>query len=295
MAHSTLTPVFVGLRTGLHVLFAALLTLVVVRLLVVRDDTMWAALALAAGFAVLYVLGTRVAAVRESRRVAAGAAWIIGLTAVWAVLLVLVPEAAYLVFPLFFLYLRVLPRIVGPAAVIIATLIAVLALGLHGGFTVGGVIGPLVGAGVALLIGLGYRALARDAVEREALVAELLATRDRLAATERQQGVLTERARLAREIHDTVAQGLSSIQMLLHAAEAADGPWPLIVDTVSVRLCRFRERSGARGFVGVRADVADRGVAPASVVAVRPPEHGPVGGGLVREFALERGVEAFRE
>lgn len=56
MAHSTLTPVFVGLRTGLHVLFAALLTLVVVRLLVVRDDTMWAALALAAGFAVLYVL-----------------------------------------------------------------------------------------------------------------------------------------------------------------------------------------------------------------------------------------------
>ncbi|MBK0296151.1 hypothetical protein IAE22_28275 [Bacillus sp. S34] len=27
MAHSTLTPVFVGLRTGLHVLFAALLVL----------------------------------------------------------------------------------------------------------------------------------------------------------------------------------------------------------------------------------------------------------------------------
>lgn len=63
----------------------------------------------------------------------------------------------------------------------------------------------------------------------------------------------------------------------------AKGPWPLIVDTVSVRLYRFRERSGACGFVGVRADVADRGVAPASVVAVRPPEHGPVGGGLVRE------------
>ena len=62
-----------------------------------------------------------------------------------------------------------------------------------------------------------------------------------------------------------------------------EGPWPLIVDTVSVRLCRFRKRSGACGFVGVRADVADRGVAPASVVAVRPPEHGPVGGGLVRE------------
>ncbi|MGO4300077.1 sensor histidine kinase [Leifsonia sp. RAF41] len=223
MAHSTLTPVFVGLRTGLHVLFAALLTLVVVRVLVVGDDTMWVALALASAFAVLYVLG---ATVRKRRSAAARLVWIIALTAVWVALLVVVPEAAYLVFPLFFLYLHVLPGAGGPVAVIAATVIAVVALGLHGGFTVGGVIGPLVGAGVALLIGLGYRAIAREAAEREQLVAELLATRDRLAATERQQGVLTERSRLAREIHDTVAQGLSSIQMLLHAAEAADGDRP---------------------------------------------------------------------
>jgi len=225
-AHSTLTPVFVGLRTGLHVLSAALLTLVVVRVLVVDGPRMPAALALSAAFAVLYLLGARVPAARPSRRVAAGAVWITALTAAWIALLVLVPDAAYLVFPLFFLYLHVLPRVVGPVAVVIATLVAVVALGLHGGFTVGGVIGPLVGAGVALLIGLGYRALARESAEREELVAELIATRGLLAATEREQGVLTERARLAREIHDTVAQGLTSIQMLLHAAEAADGDRP---------------------------------------------------------------------
>jgi signal transduction histidine kinase len=112
--------------------------------------------------------------------------------------------------------------VLGPVAVVVATAIAILALGVHSGFTVGGVVGPLVGAGVALLIGLGYRALARESVEREALLAELVDTRDRLAATEHEQGVLAERARLAREIHDTVAQGLSSIQMLLHAAERAD-------------------------------------------------------------------------
>ena len=225
-AHSTLTPVFVGLRTGLHVLSAALLTLVVVRVLVVDGPRMPAALALSAAFAVLYLLGARVPAARPSRRVAAGAVWITALTAAWIALLVLVPDAAYLVFPLFFLYLHVLPRVVGPVAVVVATLVAVVALGLHGGFTVGGVIGPLVGAGVALLIGLGYRALARESAEREELVAELIATRGLLAATEREQGVLTERARLAREIHDTVAQGLTSIQMLLHAAEAADGDRP---------------------------------------------------------------------
>ncbi|TDN43624.1 signal transduction histidine kinase [Curtobacterium flaccumfaciens] len=226
MAHSTLTPVFVGLRTGLHVLFAALLVLVVVRIVVVGASGSWVPLTLSALFAGVYLLGALVARAAGARRTVVGAVWIVALTLVWIALLVLVPEAAYLVFPLFFLYLHVLPRVVGPAAVVVATLVAVVALGLHGGFTVGGVVGPLVGAGVALLIGLGYRALAREAVEREALVAELLATRDRLAATEREQGVLAERARLAREIHDTVAQGLSSIQMLLHAAERADGERP---------------------------------------------------------------------
>ncbi|PZE67665.1 MULTISPECIES: sensor histidine kinase [unclassified Curtobacterium] len=262
MAHSTLTPVFVGLRTGLHVLFAALVALVVVRVLVVRDPTMWAAIALVVGFAVLYLLGAGVAAAPEARRAVVGAAWITALTAVWVALLVLVPEAAYLVFPLFFLYLHVLPRIVGPAAVVAATLIAVVALGLHGGFTVGGVIGPLVGAGVALLIGLGYRALARESVEREALLAELLATRDRLAATERQQGVLTERARLAREIHDTVAQDLSSIQMLLHAAEAADGGRP------GIEHIRLARATAADGLADTRRFI--RELAPPSLDAGLP-------------------------
>ncbi|GAA3330745.1 sensor histidine kinase [Curtobacterium albidum] len=241
MAHSTLTPVFVGLRTGLHVLSAALLALVVVRIVVVGAPTAPLAGVLAGAFAVVYLLGAVVARTAGSRRVLAGALWVVGLSVVWVGLLVLVPEAAYQVFPLFFLYLHVLPRVVGPAAVVAATLVAVVALGLHGGFTVGGVVGPLVGAGVALLIGLGYRALAREAAEREALVAELLATRDRLAATEREQGVLAERARLAREIHDTVAQGLSSIQMLLHAAERADGDRP---GTEHIRLARETAADG---------------------------------------------------
>ncbi|MBF4602882.1 sensor histidine kinase [Curtobacterium sp. VKM Ac-2884] len=241
MAHSTLTPVFVGLRTGLHVLSAALLTLVVVRVLVDGDPGTWVRLVLAAVFAGVYLLGAVVARGDGRRRTVAGSVWLLALTLVWVALLVGVPEAAYLVFPLFFLYLHVLPRVVGPVAVIAATLVAVVALGLHGGFTVGGVVGPLVGAGVALLIGLGYRALAREAVEREALVAELLATRDRLAVTEREQGVLAERARLAREIHDTVAQGLSSIQMLLHAAERADGERP---GTEHIRLARETAAEG---------------------------------------------------
>jgi len=69
----------------------------------------------------------------------------------------------------------------------------------------------------------------------------LLATRDRLAAAEREQGTLAERARLARELHDTVAQGLSSIQMLLHAAERADAEGPGIDH---VRLARQTAADG---------------------------------------------------
>ncbi|MBV6545688.1 sensor histidine kinase, partial [Ursidibacter maritimus] len=123
---------------------------------------------------------------------------------VWVGLVIVVPEAAYLAFPLFFLCLHLLPRWVGSVAVVALTAVAIVALSLHQGFSAGVVIGPLIGAGVAILLGLGYRALAREAVEREALLTELMATRDRLAATEREQGALAERGRLARDIHDTV-------------------------------------------------------------------------------------------
>ncbi|WP_298873701.1 sensor histidine kinase [uncultured Microbacterium sp.] len=221
MPHRTLAPVFAGLRVGLHVLFGALLALVVVRVLVTGGSVV--ALVLAGVLGAVYLAGLAIARVR---RRAAAVVWVAVLTVVWAALVWLVPEAAYLVFPLFFLYLHVLPGIAGPLAVVATTALTIAAFAVHGGLTVGGVVGPIVGAGVALLIGLGYAALDRRAAEREALMAELLATRDRLAAAEREQGILAERSRLAREIHDTVAQGLSSIQMLLHAAERADAASP---------------------------------------------------------------------
>ncbi|MFP5199931.1 GNAT family N-acetyltransferase, partial [Micrococcus luteus] len=63
-------------------------------------------------------------------------------------------------------------------------------------------------------------------------------------------------------VFETSGKALGYVQATIPVS--GQGPWPLIVDTVSVRLCRFRKRSGACGFVGVRADVADRGVAPAS-------------------------------
>jgi len=56
--------------------------------------------------------------------------------------------------------------------------------------------------------------------ERAELIAQLEATRAELAEVSRQAGAMAERQRLAGEIHDTLAQGFSSILMLIQAAEA---------------------------------------------------------------------------
>lgn len=262
MAHTALTPVFVGLRTGLHVLFVVLAGLVIVRALVVPSSSTIAIVAVAVVLIATYFVGAALARGAGARGHAAGLIWLTLLTVEWATLLWLSTEAAYLVFPLFFLYVHLLGGRWGAVAILLSTAAAIVALGLHGGWTVGGVVGPLVGAGVALLIGLGYQALAREAAEREALMRELIDTRDQLAVTEHESGVLAERARLAREIHDTLAQGLSSIQLLLHAAERADPDGPGVEH---IRLARETAATGladARRFIRELAppDLDDQGL-----------------------------------
>ncbi|RKE62619.1 signal transduction histidine kinase [Dietzia kunjamensis] len=211
--------VFAQLQVALHTLVAALLALTLVS---AHRDTSGMpdppAVAAAVGFTVMYVAGT-VWARRRPTTAAVRAGWLVAVLALWACLVVRVPEAAYLVFPLFFLVQFLLGVWAGTAAVAALAAVAVVALGLHHGFTPAGVIGPTVGALVALGLGAGVRALHRESQARREVIAELVATRSALAAREREVGREAERARLAGEIHDTVAQGLTSIGMLLHAAE----------------------------------------------------------------------------
>lgn len=61
-----------------------------------------------------------------------------------------------------------------------------------------------------------------EEMERRADTIEVLhRTQADLAAAERAQGVLAERERLSREIHDTLAQGFTSVVTLARAADAA--------------------------------------------------------------------------
>ncbi|MEJ5996985.1 sensor histidine kinase [Corynebacterium sp. H130] len=128
-------------------------------------------------------------------------------------------DAAFLAFPLFFALTHAHGgwRAVGEVGAL--TAVTVCLLGRFTGFALGASIGPVIGALVALAVGLGFRLLISESEARAMAIEELIDAKARATAMAREAGETNERARLAGEIHDTVAQGLSSIQLLLHSAE----------------------------------------------------------------------------
>ncbi|MFD3330233.1 sensor histidine kinase [Streptomyces sp. NPDC058701] len=217
-----LTPVSRVLRLCLHALLLGLLALAAGRALADSSPRAGWVLAGCALLAAVYAAGVRAPVVHRSPR--AGALWLTGLGAAWAALLAVSPDGLWIAFPLYFLELHLLRLRWGVAAV------AATACAAIGGFLAhssaaspGAFLGPLLGGAVAVATVLGYQALYRESERRRELIEELITTRAELAAAERGAGILAERERLAREIHDTLAQGLSSIQLLLRAAERALG------------------------------------------------------------------------
>ena len=148
--------------------------------------------------------------------------WLALVAGLWVALTALDPAAGYVAFPLFLLVLHLLPpRWSLPVVVLLTAVVVAAQATTPGGLTSAKVIGPSVGAVVAVLTAYGYAALYRESTTRQRLIDDLVRTRDELAATQREAGRLAERQRLAREIHDTLAQGLSSILLLARAAESA--------------------------------------------------------------------------
>ncbi|MCC2320522.1 sensor histidine kinase [Cellulomonas xiejunii] len=86
----------------------------------------------------------------------------------------------------------------------------------------------------AVVLGLWITRVAEQSEERAYLLDELRATQEALAASHHAAGVVAERQRLAAEIHDTLAQGFTSVVMLAETAavENARGH----VDRVAARL-----------------------------------------------------------
>jgi signal transduction histidine kinase len=73
----------------------------------------------------------------------------------------------------------------------------------------------------SIALGLWITTIARTGAERGRLLDELRAAQDELAAHHRETGTVAERERLAREIHDTVAQSLTGLVMLSQQARSS--------------------------------------------------------------------------
>ncbi|WP_454851658.1 sensor histidine kinase [Promicromonospora soli] len=86
-----------------------------------------------------------------------------------------------------------------------------------------GEVAPQMLVTLVFAIGLGFwfHLAMRRAAEHARLLDELQAAQDELARTNHEAGVTAERERLAREIHDTLAQGFTSVIMQVQAATAA--------------------------------------------------------------------------
>lgn len=154
-----------------------------------------------------------------------GTRWLAGLVIAWLLLLLVSAEAVWVAFSLWLLIGYFLPlRSAVPGALVV--LLAVLVQPFRSGMplTVASIIGPVIGAVVALAISRGQQQLVGDAIERQRLVQSLVraqqeadALHEELVAEQRSSGVLAERTRLSRDIHDTLAQGFSSILLLSRA------------------------------------------------------------------------------
>ncbi|WP_406149394.1 sensor histidine kinase [Streptomyces sp. NBC_01012] len=93
--------------------------------------------------------------------------------------------------------------------------------GWDGEFLTGNVIFTLIGYAAGVSIGLVVHHITEDSDARaRRLSAELEGARLRLVEAHQRQGAADERERLAREIHDTLAQGFASIIVLAEAARS---------------------------------------------------------------------------
>ncbi|MGW4285552.1 sensor histidine kinase [Streptomyces sp. NPDC004673] len=76
---------------------------------------------------------------------------------------------------------------------------------------------------VGVLIGLWAHSVVAQSTERARLIVELERTQAQLSEAHQRQGAADERERMARDIHDTLAQGFASIIVLAEAARAGLG------------------------------------------------------------------------
>ena len=184
------------------------------------------AAAIAAGLGIIAAHTVASLLPKKARTTTNYALWLIGFTAVWIAAVAVSPEFVWVSFVLWILAGHLLPLLAGLAFSVFVLAVVIVAPILHpnGATSYASVFGPLIGGVFAFGISRGYLKLLRDAAERERLVTsltraqeEMAALQSELALAQRHSGAIAERTRISRDIHDTIAQALSSIRLLAHA------------------------------------------------------------------------------
>lgn len=184
----------------------------------------------AAGVPATALVAWGIAWITEVRRDRPRGVWTLPLLAIVGTALSILLTQTALVFwivglalvPMFFVILP-LPWAIG-AAMLLAAHVGWAARAVTG-------VGPLSSVEVAafllsrgivlVLLGLFMRSVVWQSARLQRLSDALDAARSDLAAAERHAGVLEERHRVARELHDTVSQGLSAAILHIETAEQA--------------------------------------------------------------------------
>ncbi|MFF5234986.1 sensor histidine kinase [Dactylosporangium sp. NPDC000521] len=241
--------------------------------------------ALAAGYA---AVGRRLVPVGRGTRAAAAFLGLVFAAFVPAV--VLAPEAAYLLWavcPLAFQLLRLAPAV---CAVSLFNAVPVVCDALRHHDLAGAVRAqgpPALGAlAFGFVISAWIDQIVRQSEDRAELIAELRATRAEVARLSHEAGMVAERQRLAADLHDTVAQGLSSVVMLIQAAGAGTGAAAPQEGASGRRHLDLAERTARECLAETRALVGALTPAPLSGASL-----GDAISRLVRRFDEETGVQ----
>lgn len=103
---------------------------------------------------------------------------------------------------------------------ITSTVCLIAGLAVRGGSPLSAIAASAVGLVFSVAMGLWVGWVLAQSRQRAVLIDELEQTRAELGRAHHEQGVVAERERLAREVHDTIAQGYTSIVVLAQTAQA---------------------------------------------------------------------------
>ena len=208
---------------GLHVVFVVLLSIAALSTQIGRvEGSRTVTLGALAVLAVAYLLLGAPAIGADHPVRAVG--YLAVLVAVFAVLGWHAPELLFLLFlaypQVWFLVEAMRPGLVWTVALALASTVGPAIAWTRGTEPLSGVIQTAVGLFFSIALGIWISRVLEQSRQRAVLIRELERTRAELAAAERERGVLAERERLAREVHDTLAQGYTSIVVLAQTAAA---------------------------------------------------------------------------